>query len=326
MINRQNWLDVKNFMAFYERIGKNEASVKRVRSFMRHLLEWADDKPFTQARNIDPSFQTYLLTARADGKDIQLAPASMKKACEYARMFFGYSRSEHPARYRQISASWIETIRPSTAKGLHSRYHEHLYWPVESVEAIAALTPKNLTEERDRAAVCFLFLSAMRAQAFVSMPTSAVDLKAFKIKQFPELGVKTKNGKAAITSLLRIPSLLEVVHSWDEKVRAERIDHWYPRIDRWHRFVEAESGGMNWESRAKLLDRGIKGLCEQAGLPYLSAHKLRHGHIVYSMERIKSMEQLKALSQNMMHESVGITDGVYGRLKSDEIGDLYASL
>jgi hypothetical protein len=38
------------------------------------------------------------------------------------------------------------------------------------------------------------------------------------------------------------------------------------------------------------------------------------------------MEQLKAISQNVMHSSVGITDGIYGRLVEDDVHNLITGL
>jgi len=101
---------------------------------------------------------------------------------------------------------------------------------------------------------------------------------------------------------------------------------WYPRIDHWHRFVSVEKG-FNWAPRRNILnDGGIKALRERAGVPYLSSHKLGHGHAVYMMRRVKDMKQLKSLSQNLMHSSVAITDGIYGRLVSDDLAEMYESL
>jgi site-specific recombinase XerC len=322
LIERQNWLDVKQYLAHLERIGRNPETVKRVRGLLRHLLEWADSTPFPKARTIDPAFPAYLAQKRNDGQPGGLSPASMKKACEYARMFFEWIRGEHMQRYRSITGSWIDTIRPSTSHSIHSEYQEHRFWEVDQVRAIAALEPRNLKEERDQAAVCFMFLSAMRAQAFVSLPVEAVDLAQYKVSQFPGLGVHTKNSKAARTELLRLPDLLAVVRAWDTKLRENGIPLWYPRIDRWHRFVATEKG-YNWLSRREILNKGIRALCERAGLPYLSSHKLRHGHAVYMMRRVRDMKQLKSLSQNMMHESVVTTDEIYARMVQDDIADLY---
>jgi site-specific recombinase XerD len=322
VINRENWLDTRLFLRHYERIGRDAETVLRLRGFLRHLLEWADDTPFPKARTIDPTFPVYLLTSRSDGQKKPLAAASMKKTCDYVRLFFEWMRGEHLARYKLITSSWVETIQPSVSKGMQSEYREHQFWEVDQVRAVAALEPANLVEERDQAALVFLFLSAMRSQAFVSLPVEAIDLRQFKIKQFPQLGVHTKNGKAAKTDMMRLPDLVRVVQAWDVKVRAAGSPLWYPRIDRWHRFV-GQDKGLNWKSRQIVLNDGIRELCERAGLPYLSSHKLRHGHAVYAMRRVKDMKQLKSLSQNLMHKSVATTDGIYARLVGDDIADLY---
>lgn len=326
MINRDNWMDVKQYIVHCARIGRTPATVLKVRGSLRYLLEWADATPLPKARGIDPSFQTYLMTARlGGGRPGNMSAATMKKVCEYARLFFEWIRSEHLQRYKAITASWIDTIRPGASKGMQSEYHEHEFFEVDQVRKIAALVPANLTEERDQAAVVFLFLTAMRAQAFVSLPMEAVDLRRFKISQFPALGVHTKGAKAAQTDMLRLPDLLAVVQAWDAKVRAAGCLLWYPRIDRWHRFLGAERE-LHWPTRSGLLAKGLAQLCERAGVPYLSPHKLRHGHAVYMMRRVKDMKQLKSLSQNLMHKNVGTTDEIYARLVRDDIADLYGGI
>jgi len=50
-----------------------------------------------------------------------------------------------------------------------------------------------------------------------------------------------------------------------------------------------------------------------------SPHKIRHGHGVYGIKRAKTIAELKALSQNMMHETVATTDGIYGQLADDDV-------
>lgn len=326
MIDRQNWSDVKEYLEHCARIGRNEKTVLKIRGAMRYLLEWADETPFPKARSIDPSFQTYLLTARLKGgRPGNMSAATTKKICDYARLFMEWIRSEHLVRYKTITTSWIETIQPGASKGMQSEFHEHVFYEVEQVRKIAALQPANLTEERDQAAVVFLFLTAMRAQAFVSLPVEAIDLRRYKISQFPALGVHTKNSKAAQTDMLRLPDLLQVVQAWDAKVRAAGCVLWFPRIDRWHRFLGAEAE-LHWPTRTGLLAKGLERLCGRAEVPYLSPHKLRHGHAVYMMRRVKDMKQLKSLSQNLMHKNVGTTDEIYARLVRDDIADLYGGI
>lgn len=41
-----------------------------------------------------------------------------------------------------------------------------------------------------------------------------------------------------------------------------------------------------------------------------SPHKFRHGHAVYALKMAKYVSTLKAVSQNLMHADLSITDGV----------------
>jgi len=54
-------------------------------------------------------------------------------------------------------------------------------------------------------------------------------------------------------------------------------------------------------------------------LPYHSPHKFRHGHAVYALKNAKDVSAVKAVSQNLMHENLTITDGVYGILSESDV-------
>ena len=55
------------------------------------------------------------------------------------------------------------------------------------------------------------------------------------------------------------------------------------------------------------------------GLPYHSPHKFRHGHAVYVLKNAKDVPALKAVSQNLMHANLSITDGIYGILSETDV-------
>jgi hypothetical protein len=54
-------------------------------------------------------------------------------------------------------------------------------------------------------------------------------------------------------------------------------------------------------------------------LPFHSPHKFRHGNAVYSLKLAKDIAALKAVSQNLMHSNISITDGVYGILSNNDV-------
>jgi hypothetical protein len=55
-------------------------------------------------------------------------------------------------------------------------------------------------------------------------------------------------------------------------------------------------------------------------MQYHSAHKFRHGHAVYALKQSKDIADLKAVSLNLMHSYLSITDGVYGILSTADVG------
>jgi hypothetical protein len=55
------------------------------------------------------------------------------------------------------------------------------------------------------------------------------------------------------------------------------------------------------------------------GLPYHSPHKFRHGHIHYGLKRSKNIADFKAVSMNVMHSSMEITDQFYSVLQDEEV-------
>lgn len=326
MIHRQNYLDIRDYLHHCGRARQlAEKTVARYRSSLRALLEWADETPLPDARHVDPTYPAYLLTCRFDGRDVPLSPASVEKNLEAARSFFKFARAEWPLRYRTISHSWIELLQPPRQARSESRLPVRKYWTLDAVRQVASVATETLRQERGKVAVCMLFLSGMRADALASLPISCVDLSARKIEQLPERGVRTKNCDAAETYLLELPDLLDVVARWDEIVRV------FPPSALW--YATLTSDGMTatateraYVGRPQVVEDDVRLVCELAGVPYLSPHKLRHGHVVYALKQARNMLDLKAISQNVMHKSVTITDGIYGQLVSDDVRNTIARL
>lgn len=51
-----------------------------------------------------------------------------------------------------------------------------------------------------------------------------------------------------------------------------------------------------------------------------------HGHAVYALKNAKDIPALKAVSQNLMHANLSVTDGVYGILSEMNVREQIASL
>lgn len=334
MINRENYLLVREYLTYLEKVIQNDVGTIRMYwQGLKHLLQWAKDKPFSDAPKILPSFPEYLLTARNDrhenDKDAgkQLTPKYMKKVLGEARAFFDWMRLNHKGS-NKVTEAWIETLKVRRSADTQSRLQERHYWKLEDVQKIAALKPSCLRERRDIAAFAFLMLSGMRIGAFVTLPLDCVEVEKMRIMQLPEKGVQTKNDKAAITFLLPIPDLLKVVKEWDSYMRSLSGQYnWYPPLKHPENGDVPTPGLLTgaYTGRAEAFKQGLKQLCDRAGVPYKSPHKIRHGHGVYGVKKSKDIGQLKAISQNLMHANIGITDGIYGKLAEEDLAEILST-
>jgi len=167
----------------------------------------------------------------------------------------------------------------------------------------------------------------MRASAFTTLPIEAVDLDNLRLRQWPELGVHTKNGKKATTFLLNIPEILAPVRQWDAIVRKSLpgSSSWYaPIAHSWgDQFLSQDEPG---KTRSQALQKRLELLFSIANLEFKSPHKFRHGHAVYGLLHAQTMADYKAVSMNLMHESIEITDSTYAPMLSSDVQERIAGL
>lgn len=325
LINRDNYHLTLAYLKYLEEVRQNDRlTVVNRRMAMRHQLEWAADRPFIDAEHIRPTFPRYLLSADLNGDGKPISPGYAVKVCRVVQDFMRWYRRSDKAAAKAIPESWIETV---TIARTESAVHESEYYTLDEVRQLLAVPAQTRRIERDQAAVAFLFLSGMRVGAFVSMRIEALMLAGDHpyVRQYPELGMKTKNRKAADTWLWLIPDLLERVRAWDSTVRSTLSTGalWYATLDTWGKLT----GGDNVDSdRRRSVSDGLRDLCQRAGVRYKSVHKLRHGITVYGWERASSAAEMKAISQNLMHSSMGITDAIYSVLKGSDVGAQIAAL
>ena len=322
LIRRENYFEVLAYLDYqYKVMQSNQKTIKRKWAHLLHLLNWAADVPFSNAPKIEPTFPRFLLTARNDRSKKTLSASSMQRACGEARSFFNWIKLSHPSLYKDIKPLWIMSLRPGRANSVQTELVEREYYTLKEIRQLVGIEPERLIDQRDRAAVAMLFISGMRISAFVTLPISCVDLQNQSIDQFPSEGVKTKNSKAARTFLLPIDDLFQIVVEWDTLVRSQfnPSAYWYPNlttdgID----FLSEQKAGTS-DSRRVSFSRNLKRFCQLVNIPYRSPHKIRNGHGVYAVKKATDIEEFKAYSQNMMHESMEITDRLYGRLNGDDV-------
>lgn len=324
MIDKTNWRLAKKFLAYRANIDLLSKGSMRIQEIhIRYLLEWAQDVSFRYAPTIRPSYPQFLLKKRPDGEQGHLSAVYIKKALATARMFFSWL-ADNERGYKQIKLGWIKTLK---VKRLSDTPKNKEYVTFEEILTIASRPARSVLERRTRAALVFLFLSGMRIGAFVSLPIQAVDIPNLCVYQYPALGVRTKNGKAAKTFLLDIPELLKIVREWDEEVRAI-----LPPSGFWFAPLSPDTGLIDptvvqvGEHRHAIARRNFKSWTKQENLLYHSPHKFRHGHVHYGLERSENIADFKAVSMNAMHANMEITDTFYSVLRDEEVKNRIGNL
>jgi site-specific recombinase XerC len=291
-------------------------------SRLGHLLQWANDRSFDRLVKIRPTFPEYVLIARKDGKREALSPVYVEKLIRSAYRFLKWLNT-HRKGYAELNQAYLDTLRPPRMT-IEAREHEAV--TIEEIRAIAQAPAMTVGERRIRAAAVFLFLSGMRIGAFVSLPLAAVDLDHLTVKQWPKLGVRTKFRKHATTYLLSIPDLLAVFREWEKEVKAvcDNKGLWFAQISDVGKIIPgAVTAGQH---RTSIATRDLRNWLRKVHLPYHSPHKFRHGNAVYSIKLAKDIAALKAISQNLMHSNLSITDGVYGILSDNDVRENIAAL
>lgn len=327
MINRKNYLWMKKFLTYLSEVkGLKPKSLKRYEFLTKHLLIWADETSFSEAMSIQPALQKYAREL-PNQNGAPLADATVKRILQLAKRFFTWGKTYLPADFRKVSPAWVDALE---LPGRIVSQQEHVYVTLDEMLILSKVEIKegDLAMQRDRAAAALLFLSGARASAFTTFPIKAVDLTKNCIYQWPkEYGVETKNSKKSTTFLLPIPELLAIVAEWDFFVR-EKL----PEDSPWYAPVQSEWGQqtLSTESPGKhrnvALNKRLRLLYAAAELPYKSAHKFRHGHAVFGLQQAQTMADYKAISMNLMHEDITVTDGIYARLLSDEVASRIARL
>jgi site-specific recombinase XerD len=317
----------REFLQFKKEINQLcEGSLQRYKSALNHFLIWLDDIPIEDCTKKYPSFPTYLQKNRMDGDSKPLAFTSQKKTLQITKQFLQWTKMSYPHQFKKINLVWISSLQVSASS---PEPKEHEFVTLEEVTTLATRFPTAdlLVYKRDQAAAAMLFLSGMRASAFVSLPIKAVDIKLSEIKQWPSLGVRTKFHKHATTYLLDIPTLINVVEKWDIFIRTQLPDNamWYPIIiSEWS--SEKLSSVKPGKNRNTQLSKRLKKLSKLLRVEYKSPHKYRHGHAVYALLQANNMADYKAISQNLMHGSVNVTDSIYAWLNNHQIKDRITGL
>ena len=315
-----------------EQTSCSENSLKRYEAYNSIIMNWAGGRPLKNASSFEIPFPKFLINQR-NSKNRPYSAEYMKGICSYTRRFFKWAKA-HKYGYKKIPEEWILKIKPE--KTIED-VQEIIFYSLEDVQRICELQPESMRLRRAIAALAFLLLSGMRISAFLTLPIKDVNLNAHTVKQLPADGVCTKYNKAAITTLLINKKLMRIIREWDDLVRfrCPLNSSWYARLNCKGNFDPRLIEPMTMENKDVLKMRALypyssfckdlRKICKMAGVTYKSPHKARYGHIHLGFSKAKTAEERKAVSINVMHDSLTVTDEIYARMSSEQANRILLS-
>jgi site-specific recombinase XerD len=319
MINRQNYQLIDEYLlAKIDSGALSDLSIKRYRSWARHLILWADETTLQKAAEIKPTYIAYLQNVITK-KGKPLSRESWKKLLMVAVDFFNWVKESKKRQVSALSDNWIKTLRiPHSIKS----EEDDEFVSFNEITKLCSISQdsKNLVGIRETAAAAFLYCSGIRVGAFVSLPISAVNIAERSIKQWPEWGVKTKNGKKQTTYMLEIPELIRVIEQWDNIVKKEsgKDGYWYaPLRNEWGE--KSFSNNRIGEHRDGTFRKNLKNLFVSQDMVYKSPHKFRRGYTSYIRNNSPDLAHFQAASRNMMHETPYTTIKFYSKFDQEEM-------
>ena len=241
--------------------------------------------------------------------------------------------SGQPGYKSRVSASdvmYLQLLKKE--RRLATTTTEQKYPTLQQVKTFCSFEVKDELDRRDQALITFTALTGMRDQAIVTLPIVCFDVSSLRVNQSPKMGVQTKFSKEILTTLFRVDEkLIKIVVDWynylvenkkysldDPLFPATEIGH----ISENHTAFTAKGLSKSFWANTEPMRVIFKERSKQTGVPYFTPHKFRHFIINEAQRHISSIEQLKALSQNLGHEHVTTTLYGYGAIDTYRVGEL----
>ncbi|MBN4056826.1 site-specific integrase [bacterium AH-315-J21] len=244
------------------------------------------------------------------------------------------SRSGYKSR---IVSSDIEYLSLEKIKMQRINSPISVDWPDREFvnELVNSISVENELDRRDKALVCFLFLSGMRDMAIATLPLGCFDSKTLEVRQFPDMGVKTKNSKRFVSKLFTFDeNLLLIVTNWVSHLKIKRgfqsTDPIFPRTlvvrhQQTGEFATQDIEPVFWKGAGPIRSI-LKSRSERAGLKYYKPHSFRHAASQLELRQCMNPEEIRAVSQNLGHENVGTTLTNYAKLTPDRLKYVLGSI
>lgn len=301
--------------------GYSEASIDKAAaaiSTYESFLAGKDFRAFHSERA--RAFKRHVASKRTASGNAPLSASTVNGILRELKAFFLWlaDQSGYKSKVTHSDAAYLTPDRKSENARRQSLWKPHPS-PANVRRLLDGMPEQTIVQRRDRALVAFLFLTATREGAAISLRLGDVDLVNACVN-FDGLKVNTKNGKTFTTGFFPIGGQAEqTVRDWIEELRTNQMfsdaDPLFPKT----RVGTGPSRGFRvlgidrvpWASPSSAA-KVFKEAFRAAGMPPFSPHRVRDTIAELAKEHCRTPEDYKAWSQNMGHENVLTTFRSYG--------------
>lgn len=316
--------------------GKAESTINNIREAIYSFEEHTQFKSFKQLNKKDIiSFKKQLKQKNNLRTGEAISKTYLLHTSTYLISFFqwlcsqkGYKRHIHSTdiSYFNLSAKDMQIARTPKSKR---------YPTIEQIEhAVSNMPAETEIQKRDRALVAFLALTGIRVSAIASLQLKHVFIDDECIEQHPQ-EVKTKYSKKIVTYFFPVGEALKnIFKEWVLFLKKEKLfDHNAPlfpstklSLDENDKFKREQLDITPWQSTTSIR-KIVKQAFKSADLDYYNPHSFRD-MIVHEVgyKSCKTVEQAKALSQNLGHSNISTTFTSYGSIDEFSQGEIIKGL
>lgn len=315
---------------------RSDSTVDQARHAIDRLETYTGYKDFgTFNKDQARAFKQALLSTKAQRTGKPISIATVYHTLQAIKEFLAWLHGRREYRNRIIPEN-IDYL--SLTQGQERQAHASgpkKYAILEEYrKALFAMPTGTEIERRDQALMALLLLTCMRDAAVVSLKLKDIDIARKHVFQDPR-HVKTKKSKTIETIFIPMvgDDVEGIVRDWVRFLTAEKgfspDDPLFPKTvngqDEHHNFVPESLGHKHW-ANATPVRKIFREAFERVGLPYVNPHSIRNTlmHLAYRLKL--DGEQLKALSQNIGHDSVLTTLNSYGPLTIERQAEIIRNL
>lgn len=314
--------------------GKDEKTLDQVASSLHDFEMALGCKPFKAFhRDWGRRYKRHLEKARHHRTKAPLSLATRDARLRHVKAFFKWLAYQ-PGFKSRISSTDVEYFNNNAkdARAAHAQRPKRFPSLEQCAHAFRLMPEETPLQRRDKAMFALWVMTGARASALATLRIKHVDLIQELVFQDGR-EVKTKASKTFETWFFPVdPMYLTHLSNWVEELTRKLLfgpgDALFPKQSVGWTTGKFASEGFEREpySSGQIVGKVIGGAFRAAGLHTFNPHAIRTTLNMFGDRICQTMEQRKAWSQNLGHESLSVSVNAYMPVGRERQGELIRGL